>query len=87
VTKHAQATLVQLLLNFTELAVRLRIQDNGCGFNPQEILRSDPKHQWGLIGIRERVALVGGDCDIASSPGNGTTIQVSIPLNEDTSNV
>ena len=86
-TKHAQATYVRLLLDFTEIAIGLRIHDNGCGFNPQEILRSDQKHQWGLIGIRERVALVGGTCNIVSWPGDGTTIQVSIPLNEETADV
>jgi signal transduction histidine kinase len=87
VAKHTQATLVQVHLDFMESSVGLRIQDNGCGFNPQEILHSDPKHQWGLIGIRERVALVGGACDIVSWPGDGTIIQVSIPLNEEAPDV
>ena len=41
----------------------------------------------GLIGIRERVALVGGTCDIVSWPGDGTTIQVSIPLGEEAADV
>ena len=87
VTKHAGATLVKVLLDFGETAVGLRVQDNGCGFNPQEILHSDPKHRWGLFGIRERVALVGGVCDIVSWPGDGTTIRVTIPLNEEIAHV
>ena len=77
VTKHARASLVRILIDFGESAIGLRIQDNGCGFIPQDILGSDPKHQWGLLGIRERVALVGGTCDIVSWPGDGTTIQVT----------
>ena len=87
VAKHAEATSVRVLLDFTEAAIGLRIQDDGCGFNPQEVFRLDQKHQWGLIGIRERVALAGGACDIVSWPGDGTTIQVSIPIGEDETHV
>ena len=83
VTKHARATLVSILISFSVSAIGLRIKDNGCGFDPQEILGSDPKHHWGLVGIKERVALVGGTCDIVSWPGAGTTIQVNIPLKEE----
>ena len=85
INKHAQATEVSVFLDFGDTAVGLRIRDNGRGFNPQEILHSDPKQQWGLLGIRERVSLVGGTCDIVSWPGDGTMIQVSIPLNREVS--
>lgn len=83
VNRHARANSVRILVDYTEGAIGLRIQDDGRGFNPQEIFGSGVKKQWGLIGIRERVALVGGSCDIVSWPGDGTTIQVRIPLNEE----
>ncbi len=87
INKHAKATEVRVALDFGEASVGLRVQDNGCGFNPQEILNSDPKQQWGLLGIRERVSLVGGACNIVSWPDEGTTIQVSIPLDKEVASV
>ena len=40
----------------------------------------DTPRVWGLLGMQERVALVGGSCVVTSQPGQGTTIQVSIPI-------
>jgi signal transduction histidine kinase len=56
----------------------LIVEDNGVGFDPQR--KRESNGQWGLIGMRERSALLGGTVEIESGPNNGTTIFVRIPL-------
>jgi len=82
VSKHAQAQAVAVRLTITNQSLCLSVQDDGVGFDAQKVLHSDPRRQWGLIGIRERVALVGGNCDIRSQVGRGTKIDVCIPVSE-----
>jgi len=55
----------------------LSIRDDGVGFSPQ-----DPRKpgSFGLVGLRERAYLVGGDASITSAPGHGTSIEVRLPL-------
>jgi signal transduction histidine kinase len=82
VARHAAANCVVVNLDFGTDFVMLEIQDDGRGFNPDETL--DPgvrRHRgWGLLGMKERVALVGGECQIDSQPGSGTTIRVRIQV-------
>jgi len=60
--------------------VRLTIGDNGIGFD----VNTPPKYQrgsgLGLVGMRERVSLVGGTCAIESAPGQGTRIVIELPV-------
>ena len=79
VARHAQATQVEVDLSCQPHQVRLRISDNGIGFDEttQQLRREGG---WGLVGIRERVALVAGQCSIESRRGAGTCITVEIPL-------
>lgn len=58
--------------------VRLEIRDWGIGFNPRVM----PEKRFGLMGIRERVRILGGKCRIRSKPGNGTSIVVDLPILE-----
>jgi len=81
--RHAQAANVQVSLAFDADSTTLQIQDDGCGFDPDTILSADHKQHWGLLGIEERVLLVGGKSQIDSRPGGGTTITVTIPLQEE----
>ena len=83
VSKHANASSLMLRLDFAAQNISLQIEDDGRGFDAEEVLRSASKRHWGLLGIKERVALVGGQCDIVSEPGKGTTIRVSVPLSEE----
>jgi signal transduction histidine kinase len=83
VTRHAQADNAHVSLTFAAASVSLQIQDDGCGFDPHTALRSDHKPHWGLLGIEERVTLVGGHCQINSRPRVGTTLHVNIPLQEE----
>ena len=57
--------------------VILRVEDNGKGFDDKAALRPN---SFGLIGIRERVLAWGGEVQLRSQPGEGTTLSISIPL-------
>ena len=59
--------------------VELTVQDSGVGFDPQ-IALNDPG--LGLVSMRERVSLVGGEISIASKPGRGTVVNVRVPSAE-----
>ena len=82
IAKHAQATSAEVRLAVELRAVRLDVRDDGCGFDPQLVakLETDRQAGWGLVGIRERALLLGGDCRIDTSPGAGTHLQVTVPL-------
>lgn len=77
VAKHAGASQVKVALGKVPDGVMLRVQDNGCGFftvaprKPQSL---------GLLGLRERAQLLGGMATIKSAPGQGTCVEVYIPL-------
>jgi len=53
----------------------LSIHDNGCGFDPDHLPAGN---HFGLLGMRERVAAIGGQLTIESQPGQGTTITVTL---------
>jgi signal transduction histidine kinase len=74
VVKHAGAQSVSISLTRKNGAVSAVIEDDGRGFEPGAI-----DGGLGLVGIRERVALVGGRVAIESSPGAGTTIAIEVP--------
>ena len=77
--RHAKATQLDIALRCTHgKELRLLARDNGIGFDAQP--RQAQAVDLGLIGIRERAALVGGRARIISSPRKGTTIDVSLPL-------
>jgi PAS domain S-box-containing protein len=78
-SKHASPKVFSVLIHRNQSEVRLVIEDDGKGFDVSEI-HSDA--QLGLLGIRERVYLVGGSLTVESSPGHGTTICVSVSLPE-----
>lgn len=75
--RHAQASLVEVTIDRSDGGVRLRVHDNGRGFSPEQPSRPGSH---GLTGLRERAYLLGGEVDISSEPGRGTTIEVRIPL-------
>lgn len=74
VRKHARASRVDLRLDYSDpTAVQLTIQDNGVG--------TAERHNggFGLLGIAERVQMLGGDMDVDSAPGHGFTLRVRLP--------
>ena len=75
ITKHSQATKVNLSLSSTADKILLSIQDNGCGFN-----QNDNTTGFGLQGMQERTAALKGKMAIVSEYGKGCQINVEIPL-------
>ena len=74
VLKHAEATRVSVMLEYRYDELLVIVEDNGRGFQP-EVERDG----LGLVGMRERVALVSGKLNIESEPGLGTTLAIRIP--------
>jgi len=79
VTKHADARRVELRLKVAGNQLHLHISDNGRGFEEEDVFRS-PRGHFGLIGIRERIRRIGGTVQVHSIPGQGTTLDVIVPL-------
>jgi PAS domain S-box-containing protein len=78
VAKHAQARTATVLLDRSAGRVSLIVEDDGIGFDVAEPL--DVRHRFGVTGMRERALLLGGEFDIESTSGKGTTVVARIPL-------
>jgi signal transduction histidine kinase/CheY-like chemotaxis protein len=79
VAKHARATEVSIWLERIEERVRVRVIDNGVGFDATTLARRRAR-RFGLVGIQERVDLMGGVFQILSGRGRGTELRVELPL-------
>ncbi|HRG82839.1 MAG TPA: PAS domain S-box protein [Chitinophagaceae bacterium] len=77
VARHAGASQVLVSLDIQDQWVRLLVQDNGKGFNQDEIAA---KKTLGILGIRERAVMMKGDYSISSAPGEGTITKVRVPI-------
>ena len=75
---HAAAKRIELELEYNSSGLTMRVLDDGCGIDPQ-VLEAGRKGHWGLTGMRERAARIGGLLKISSSPTAGTEIQLSVP--------
>jgi signal transduction histidine kinase len=81
VRKHAQTTRVAVTITRDTQRLRLEVQDWGCGFALAQVLAgAGPGERIGLRGMRERVALLGGQWSVQSSPGNGALVVAELPL-------
>ncbi len=78
VLRHSKATEVKASLNSQDGLLILHIADNGIGFNAVE---NESKKTLGLLGMKERTLIMGGTYEISSKPGNGTTVVISVPVN------
>lgn len=76
VSRHARARHVTLRLVTEERELRLSIRDDGRGFDPDATFAG----RYGLLGMRERANLLGGELLLETSPGRGAHIEVSVPL-------
>ena len=75
--RHAQASHVHVSIDVSGGAVELKVRDDGRGFSPEAPRRPG---SFGLLGLRERAHLLGGEVSIVSEPGRGTTVEARIPL-------
>jgi signal transduction histidine kinase len=80
VAKHARAS--QVIVNIRPLAgaARMEIKDNGRSFEVERVLRTQKGKRLGLLGMRERLEMVGGQFSIESAPDAGTTVMAQIPF-------
>ncbi len=81
VARHAQAKSVRVSLRGEDGNLLLTVQDDGVGFAESSV--SNATGSLGLLGMKERAQACGGDVQISSSPGNGTTVSVSVPLEKE----
>jgi signal transduction histidine kinase len=81
IARHAQAQNVRVLIKTDNGLIKAVVEDDGIGFNPEGAFsRRESDSGIGLLGIRERVASIGGYVDITSVHGHGTKLSVEIPL-------
>jgi signal transduction histidine kinase len=78
VIRHAQAKSVHVSLCQEDENILLVVQDDGIGFHESDL--SNPLGSLGLLGMKERAQFCGGEVQISSSPGNGTTVTVRVPV-------
>src|SRR5262249_2350957 len=76
---HARPTKVEVVLEYTTNQLRLRVRDDGCGFDPRG-LDGETNGHFGLIGIRDRAKSMGGRLNLTSDPAQGTELDVTVPL-------
>jgi signal transduction histidine kinase len=79
--RHAGATAVEVEMEVEDERLELRIRDDGAGFDPASVIRDTgegPGAGLGLSGMVERARLAGGELDIRSAPGSGTTVALRI---------
>jgi signal transduction histidine kinase len=77
VSRHAQASQVTVSLGRRNFDVVLRVTDNGRGISSEEM--EDPR-SYGVMGMRERARAFGGRVTISGAPGEGTTVEATLPL-------
>ena len=78
VLKHARASEVKVAIAFEPAAVSITVADNGNGFD-----EGNHPGGYGLANMRERAEEMGGEFQITSAPGEGTSVQVTLPLGEE----
>jgi signal transduction histidine kinase len=79
IAKHAFATRAHVSLTRRRNTVLVAVEDDGVGFDPHEVPRVQGSGL-GIFGMRERMALVGGDIEVRSSKGSGTKVTAKVPL-------
>ena len=82
VARHAKASRVEVSLQKMADGVCMKIEDDGKSFQVERTLHANGGKRLGLLGMRERLEMVGGKFGVESAPGQGTTITAQIPFNK-----
>ncbi|MXV14810.1 sensor histidine kinase [Hufsiella ginkgonis] len=83
VVKHAEATKVEVTLNYADHSLTAQVKDNGKGFDVKEAsAKSAEKESTGLLNMANRARLIQADFELMSNPGSGTVVTVVLPLNQ-----
>jgi two-component system sensor histidine kinase DegS len=81
IRRHAYASVAELMIEFCDSKVRLKVKDNGNGFDvPPNAGDMASSGKLGLAGMHERTRLLGGSFTLESRPGKGTIVTVEVPL-------
>jgi signal transduction histidine kinase len=82
IIRHAKTDQAKVQVVFNEREICIHVEDDGCGFDVASTLDKGGNPAWGLLGMIERAALIGGECRFVSEPGMGTIVEVLVPLKE-----
>lgn len=81
VRRHSGASRALVYLNVEDQTLKLVINDNGCGFDPERLFSDDARHNsYGLLSMNERAKLAGGTMEIDSNHGEGTLLRFIVPV-------
>jgi len=80
IAQHAHASNVSVIIKDLNQSVLMEIKDDGKSFDVEHVLDSRRNKRLGLIGMRERVEMVGGKFNVESAPGRGTTVSARLPF-------
>lgn len=81
VVRHAKATCVKVIISELPGVMQMEVSDNGKSFAAAKTMRVPNHRQLGLISMRERVEMVGGNFHLESTVGQGTVVRASLPFN------
>jgi signal transduction histidine kinase len=77
IAKHARASRVDVTIEHEDSTLAVSVHDDGVGFSAED---SRKPNSFGLLGLRERAALLGGEAKVTSAPGHGTRVEVRFPI-------
>ena len=82
--RHARANFVRIEVHIEKERLKMVIKDDGVGMYPGDRRKT---HRFGLLGMEERITMLGGEFDIDSAPGRGTVLRITIPMPQETSDM
>jgi signal transduction histidine kinase len=83
VARHARATTVSVVLRRSPTTLRLEVRDDGQSFDVAKVGSSRKNRHLGLLGMQERMDMVGGTFSVESVSGKGTTVRADVPMATD----
>lgn len=78
--RHGDPDQISVLVHRNEDSLRVMVEDDGTGFKPEQIMNDSPESVLGILGMKERVDLIDGTLNLESAPGEGTRVQVNVPV-------
>lgn len=80
IRKHAKAKSAMVKMELLNKKINVHIKDDGRGFDLDKVMADKNRDGYGLVGMRERVQLLEGEMNIITAPGQGTSINISVPV-------
>jgi signal transduction histidine kinase len=77
--RHAGGHTIEVALDFDTDVLKMRVRDDGRGLTPSAVSAAGSDGHWGIVGMLERAASVGGTIDLAPADGGGTLVSVTLP--------